>query len=52
MMALSLHTLAVQWGGEFFCYALKAGAVATFTWHGEPTPARLDMSAGPEPTIR
>jgi glucosylceramidase len=39
----SARSLSVQWGGETFCYTLAAGAVATFTWRGEPTPTPLDM---------
>jgi glucosylceramidase len=37
-----LHAFSVHWGGEWFCYTLQAGAVATFTWRGEPAPAHLD----------
>ncbi|HVO71011.1 MAG TPA: glycoside hydrolase family 30 beta sandwich domain-containing protein [Aggregatilineaceae bacterium] len=48
---ISLHTFTVYWGGESFCYALEAGAVATFIWQGEPAPALLDMSVVPEPTL-
>jgi O-glycosyl hydrolase len=47
---LSLHTFTVYWGGESFCYALEAGAVATFTWNGKPSPVLLDMSVTLEPT--
>jgi hypothetical protein len=47
----TVHTFAVQWGGKMFCYALEAGAVATFTWQGEPAPVLLDMSVAPEPTL-
>jgi glucosylceramidase len=44
-----LHSVAVQWGGESFCFALEAGAAATFTWHGEPSPAPLNLSMDPVP---
>jgi len=43
----SARSLSVLWGGEAFCYTLAAGAVATFTWRGEPTPAPLEMPRAP-----
>jgi glucosylceramidase len=49
---LSAHRLTVQWGGEAFHYPLEAGAVATFTWHGEPTPAPYAMPQAPAPTLQ
>jgi glucosylceramidase len=39
----SARSLSVLWGGETFCSTLAAGAVATFTWRGEPTPAPLEL---------
>ena len=36
------RSLTVLWGGESFCYTLVAGAVATFTWRGEPRPTSLE----------
>jgi glucosylceramidase len=41
--------LTVQWGGESFCYTLAAGAVATFTWRGEPTPVPRERPRAPAP---
>jgi hypothetical protein len=46
-----MQAVGVQWGGEWFSCALEAGAVATFTWQGEPAPVLLDMSVAPEPTL-
>ena len=31
------QSFAVQWGGQWFSYALPAGAVATFKWSGQQT---------------
>jgi hypothetical protein len=47
----SARSLSVLWGGESFCYTLAAGAVATFTWRGEPTPAPLELPHAPASTL-
>jgi len=46
----SARSLSVLWGGESFCYTLAAGAVATFTWRGEPTPVPLELPLAPVST--
>ena len=36
--AAKRQTFTVQWGSQWFSYALPAGAVATFKWSGKQTP--------------
>ncbi len=36
--AATQQRFTVQWGGQWFSYALPAGAVATFRWNGTQTP--------------
>lgn len=47
----SPHRLTVHWGGELFSQLLEAGAVATFTWRGEPTPPPYTLPRPSAPTL-